>query len=159
MVSSTPTVLGGLSDELVAEAVTSVASNLAPDVAEHLSPFTVANSPLPTAGEGAPEALSGLGLLASAPESAFDGGSDGDPDASLVEGFGIGDAGPASEPAFDSDPGDGLDVLDRGDPGEELPVDPFDEFSTDAGVDGDLVADELAVDAVDADQDPGFLDE
>jgi hypothetical protein len=61
----------GLSNGLVTEAIISYADTAPVEVAEHLSPFVVAHSAVPSAGSetawGDPDAAQGLHLLATAP--------------------------------------------------------------------------------------------
>jgi hypothetical protein len=102
-----------LSPELLGEAIVNVAATLPAEVAEHLAPFTISQSPIPRIDEanddpGGPDgsegaaglgAMGGLGLLASAPTvveelTEIDGGID----EAELSGFGEGSADGAASP-------------------------------------------------------------
>ena len=141
-----------LSDDLVAEAVGSVSAVLPVEVAEHLAPFTIATSPIPSIDDGPRpdglDGLDGLGLLSSAPDADADEGhvdvADG-----LDDGAGEFGAG-ASTAAMDGAgtngldaPGDSFDDLDASVPslgatsGIE-PIDPRELPDGSAGLDLDV---------------------
>lgn len=136
-----------LPDDLVAEAITSVSAVLPVDVAEHLSPFTIAASPIPsidgddTAPDGV-DGVEGLELLTSAAptadglvEPARDGTDIGD-----VDQFGAGATDPGTptlgddvgqELGTDIDPLDGLDASPSDGIGDtEVIVDAIDALAT-----------------------------
>jgi hypothetical protein len=123
-----------LPDALVAEAVTSFADTAPIEVAEHLSPYVMANSAVPgVAGEVAPGAW--LSTLAEAPAVTADpAGLDPDqpagPDAS-PDGAGV--AGPADDPfSLDFGGGTGEDPTSVAEPpaGPELATGVPDDLDT-----------------------------
>ena len=101
-----------LSDDLVAEAVGSVSAVLPVEVAEHLAPFTIATSPIPSIDDGPRpdglDGLDGLGLLSSAPDADADEGHVDRPDG-FDDGAGQFGAG-ASAAAVDGAGTDGFDT-------------------------------------------------
>jgi hypothetical protein len=98
-----------LPGDLVGEAIVNYADTAPPEVAEHLSPFVMAHSPVPVDGLD-PAAVDGMHLLATAPAEPLDPRLDHD---ALDDGFGADHPhGMADTPAhdpFDLDFGHGGD--------------------------------------------------
>ena len=134
-----------LPDDLVAEAIVNVAADLPADVAEHLSSFTIADSPIPDldpVGFGAEhdgDALDALRALAAAPLAAADVAIDSLGAEAVVDGFGTG-AGDevASNAAVGLDDDPGTDDI-------EVDLDPA-VGPGDTGVDGDGGIDGWSID-------------
>jgi hypothetical protein len=141
-----------LPDELVAEAIVNVAAGLPADIAEHLSSFTIADSPIPDldpTGFGSEldgDSLDGLRLLAVAPLATAEVVIDSLDAEGGIDGFGTGvgdDIAAGSDTIGDdgdpqmADPGDDgiVDGESAGDGGEDA--------DEDGGIDGWSVIDGL----------------
>ncbi|HEU4540147.1 MAG TPA: hypothetical protein VFR23_03375 [Jiangellaceae bacterium] len=140
-----------LPEELVAEAIVSFVDTAAPDVAEHLAPFVMAHSAVPSGSEEPPAASNGLDLLASAPGVAVEFAADGPSE--LLDSTDAGDVHPdAIAPAGDLDFGVG--ALDMSAPTDFAAASLSDVPTTDESPAESLLPNTIAEDVLPTGQPP-----